>query len=447
MGLRYSRELQVNDDVSVRRRQQQPNKKSKRAAVSSDTDGKQLATGKKKRRLEKGRVHKEEEEEEESTVKKETEIEDDLHQDTDEDSRKPPDVVKEEEDVTEDGEGILQLDIDEREDSKQPPAVFMDEEGYWYETEENDNGEDVLLRGNDEWEDSKKPSAAIKEETEEKEDGEEILQLDRDEPEDSKKPPAAVKKEVENEVGHEYSPGEIDEKSREENDDQATYLPDEITSTKGLLPSACPTSVETASSPAMTVVTKPKSAKQHVSHAATPVPIVQVSSALALIPADEKPAAAGRGNVCSEDKTSPEGAEQRGSCREEDKSTKISGYAIRSRSNATIVKRKYSLWSLSHENNKKGARSKSLRKEKESSTSLGEANRSPMASTDEDAFGRGICNPLDEASDTSDSVGGIVDQDDAILGVHDVKWIRMYERLRAFKDSHGDCELFRCQPL
>jgi hypothetical protein len=357
------------------------NKKSKRAAVSSDTDGKQLVTGKKKRRLV-TEVKKEEGEEDESTIKKEEEIENDLHQDKDEDSRKPSAVVKEEEDVKKDGE-------------------------------------DVLLRDNDEWEDCKKP-------------------------------PASIKKELKDEVGHEYSPGEIDEKSnweqiatREENDDEGIYLPDEITSTKGLLPPIRPsdneTSVETAYTPAMTV-TKLKSAK-HVAHATTPVPIVQVSSALAPNPADEKPAAPGRGNVCNENKTLSEGTEQRGSCREEGKSTKISGYATRSRSNATIVKRKYSLRSLSHENNNKGARSKSLRKEKGSSTSLGEAtNRSPMASTDEDAFGRGI------RSATSDSADGIIDQDDDIFDHNVVKWNIMYERLRAYKKSHGDCELFWAVP-
>jgi hypothetical protein len=254
------------------------NKTSKRAAVSSDTDGKQLATGNKKRRLEKGRVHKEEEgEEDESTVKKEEAIEDDLHQDKDEDSRKAPAVIKEEENETEDGEGILQLDRDEWEDSKQPPAAVKEEEGYGYdETEENEVGY----------------------ETDENEGGEDALHLDRDEPKDCKKLPAVVNKEVKDEVGHEYSPREIDKKSnweqlatREGNDDEATYLPDEITSTK-------------------------------------------------------------------------------------------------------------------------------------------------------DAFGRGKRTPIDEASDTGDSVDGIADQDEAIFSLNDVKWNKMYERLRAFKESHGDCEFF-----
>jgi hypothetical protein len=311
------------------------NKTSKRAAVSSDTDGKQLATGNKKRRLEKGRVHKEEEgEEDESTVKKEEAIEDDLHQDKDEDSRKPPAVIKEEENETEDGEGILQLDRDEWEDSKKPPAAVKEEEGYGYETEESEDGEDVLLWGNHEWDDSKKPSVA-------------------------------VKKEVKDEVGHEYSPREIDDKSkweqlatREENDDQETYLPDEITSTKGLLPPTRPsdtdTSVKTVSSPAMTV-TKPKSAK-HVTRA--------------------------------------------------------------------------------------GARSKSFHKEKRSSTSLGEVDRSPMAGTDEDAFRRGIGSPLDETSNISDSVDGIVDQGGVIFGRRDAQWSIMFKKLQGYYGRHGHCELF-----
>jgi hypothetical protein len=388
------------------------NKKSKREAVSSNTDGNQLATGNKKRRLVKG-VNKEEEGEEEEAfiIMKEEEIEDDLHQDTDEDSRKPSAVVKEEEDVIDvkdDGEGTFQLDNDEFEDSRKPPNAIKEEEGYGYETdeeaygyetEENDDRDDVLLWGNNEREDSKKPSAV-------------------------------VKKEVEDEVGHEYSPREIDGKSyweqlptREENDDEAIYLPDEITSTKGLFP---PTSLSDTDT----------------SVAATPVPIVQVSSARAPNPADEKPAALGRGHVCNENTTLSEGTDQPGSTPEKDKSTKIRAYATRSRSNANIVKKKYSLRSLSHENNKRGARSKSLRKKKRSPNSLGEANRSPMASTDEDEFGRDIKSTIVGASDTSDSVDGMVDQDDVILGVHHLKWNRMYRRLRAYKKSHGDCELF-----
>jgi hypothetical protein len=294
MGLGYSRELQAKDDV-LQLTDRLHNKKSKRADVSSDTDGNQLATGNKKRRLVKGEVNKEEgeEEEEEFGIKKEEEIEDDLHQDKDEDSRKPPAVVKEDEDETEDGEGILQLDRDEWGDSKKPPADVKEEEGYGYETEENENGGDLLLWDNDEWEDSKKPSAA-------------------------------VKKEVKDEVGHEYSTGKIDEKgnweqlaTREDNDDQATYLPDEIASTKALLPPArssdTATSVKTASSPAMTV-TKPKSAK-HVAHAATPVSIVQAKSAPNL--AVEKLGAPGPGNVCNENKTLSEGIEQPGITRKD----------------------------------------------------------------------------------------------------------------------------------
>jgi hypothetical protein len=159
------------------------------------------------------------------------EFEDDLHQDKNEDSRKPPAVVKEEK--------------DEPEDTKHPPTVIKEEEGYGYETDENEEHE---------WEDSKKP-------------------------------PAAVKEEVEDEVGSEYSPSESDEEGSE-------YSPGESDEESiGLLPPARP------SRPM--AVTKPKSAKP-VAHAATPVPIVQTSSALAPKLADEKRGARCRGNVRNE---------------------------------------------------------------------------------------------------------------------------------------------------
>jgi hypothetical protein len=116
--------------------------------------------------------------------------------------------------------------------------------------------------------------------------------------------------------------------------------------------------------------------------------------------------------------------------------------AERSRRTANIVKRKYSLRSLSQKNNKKSTRSKPLRKDKGSSINLGEVNRSPMASSDEDEFGRGIESAVDEASDTSDSVDGIVDHDAAIIDSYDAQWNRMYNRLCAFQESHGHCELF-----
>jgi hypothetical protein len=197
MGLGSSRELLATDNdvlrstdpvLSVWRQQQTHNKKSKRAAVSSD--GNQLAPVKKKRRI----VKEEEEEEEEESPEKEgeeikvdlqqkrrrgvkavkkeefgrfkEEFEDDLHQDTDVDSRKPPAAVKEEK--------------DEPEDTK-PPAAIKEEEGYGYETDENEELE---------WEDSKKP-------------------------------PAAVKKEVEDAVGSEYSPSESDEESNGEDPSSA----------------------------------------------------------------------------------------------------------------------------------------------------------------------------------------------------------------------------------
>jgi hypothetical protein len=466
---------------------------------SDDTDGNQLAHVKKRRCLVKG-VNKEEEDDE-STTKKEEAIEGDLHQDKDEDSRKPPSTFKEEK--------------VEPEDTK-PPAGIKEEEGYGYETEENEDGEDVLLRDNHELEDSKKPPAAVKEEVEDepevKEHSEGDLQLDRDEREDCKKYPATIKKEEEDEdevelkedvvddlhqdkderegcqkapavmkkededeVGHDYSPGEIDGKSDwdqlatfEENDVEATYLPDQNTKTKGLLPSARPsdtdTRVKTASSPAMTVA-KRMSAKP--GHVATPVPIVQASSALVPNPADEKPAAPGRGAVWNENKTI---SEQPGDTWKEDTSIDTRRYpkrsgssanivkknhslrsisrsdncrsAERSRRSANIVKRKYSLRSLSHQHNKESARSKPLRKDKGSSTSLGEVNQSPMASSDEYEFGRGGDSAVDDASHTSDSVDGITDHDEAIFDSYDAQWNIIYERLRGFKESHGHCELF-----
>jgi hypothetical protein len=238
-----NRELEAKDNVSVRRLQHHPNKRNNWAAMSS-SDGNQLATGKKERRVVK--VKKEEE----FGIKKAEEIENDLHQDKDEDSRKPPAIVKEEEDVTEEEcECILvQLDRDETEDCKKLPAAVKQEEGY--ETEEKADAEGDLQLNRDEPEDCKKPPAAVKKEEEdvtgEKADDESDLKLDRDEPEDCKKPPAAVKKEEEDvtgedgegdlelnrdepedckklpaavkkeevhEVGHEYSPVEIDEKS------------------------------------------------------------------------------------------------------------------------------------------------------------------------------------------------------------------------------------------
>jgi hypothetical protein len=68
------------------------------------------------------------------------------------------------------------------------------------------------------------------------------------------KPPAVIKKEEDvTEDGHQRPPGKIDEKSnweqlatREENNDQATYLPDEITSTKDFLPPARPFDTDTS---------------------------------------------------------------------------------------------------------------------------------------------------------------------------------------------------------
>jgi hypothetical protein len=109
-------------------------------------------------------------------------------------------------------------------------------------------------------------------------------------------------------------------------------------------------------------------------------------------------------------------------------------------SSMSIVKRKYSMRSLSQQNNNKSTRSKPLRRDKgSSSTSLGEVNRSPVASSDEDEFGRCIESAVDEESHISDSEDGIIDQDE---GIFEARWNNMYERLRAFKESHGHCELF-----
>jgi hypothetical protein len=134
--------------------------------------------------------------EEEFRIKKEESIEFDLHQDKDEYTGKPPDVVKEEEDVTEDGEGIIQLGREELKDRKKPPAAVKNEEGY--ETEEKEDGEGDIQLDRDP-EDCKKPPAAIKEEEKDEfelnEDGKGDHQLDIDEPEDCKKPPAAVREE------------------------------------------------------------------------------------------------------------------------------------------------------------------------------------------------------------------------------------------------------------
>jgi hypothetical protein len=50
-------------------------------------------------------------------------------------------------------------------------------------------------------------------------------------------------------------------------------------------------------------------------------------------------------------------------------------------------------------------------------------NKNALISTDspdEDAFRRGIGSPLDETRDTSDSVDGIVDQEEAIIVLHGV---------------------------
>jgi hypothetical protein len=65
-----------------------------------------------------------------------------------------------------------------------------------------------------------------------------------------------------------------------------------------------------------------------------------------------------------------------------------------------------------------------------------------MASSDEGEFGRSIESVVDEASDTSESVDGIVDHDEVMLDHYDAQWNIMYKRLRAFKESHGHCELF-----
>jgi hypothetical protein len=472
MPLRSNQELQAKDNV-LPLTDRMHNNRNKRAAVSSDTDGKQLAPVKKRRRVGKAVKKKEEMEDdldqqdedkpEDSmkpppTVKKEEdflvnikeEIEDDLQLDKDdlEDSTKPPAVVKKEEadetEVLKEGIGDdLQLDEDEPEDSTKPPAVVKKEEEDETEVLKEGIGDDRQL-DEDDLEDSTKPTPVVKEEekdeTEVKEDGDDDLQRDEDDPEECNQPPAVIKTEEEDDTEvKEDSEGDLqldrDEPNdykkspaavkKEEDDDQATYLPDESTSTKGLLlpgrPSDTDTTVKTASYPKMTV-TNPKSVKP-VAHAATPVPIVQANPAVAQNLADNKSAVPGRGNVCNENKAL------------------IRGYATGSRSNTNTVKRKYSLRSLSQKNNKKSARSNPLRKDKGSSTSLGEVNRSPMASSDEDEFGRGIESAVDDASDTSDSEDGIIDHDEAILN-RVARWNKMYKMLRGYYETHGHCELF-----
>jgi hypothetical protein len=176
-------------------------------------------------------------------------------------------------------------------------------------------------------------------------------------------------------------------------------------------------------------------------------------------PADEKPAAPGRSDVCIENRTI---SEQPGGRRMEDTSIntrrypKRSGssanivkkkYSLRSisqpddcriaeqsRSSANIVKRKYSLRSLSQQNNKKSARSKPLRKEKGSSTNLGKVNQNPMTTSGEDEFGKGIESAVDEACDTSDfNLKGKKNKEN---------WNSQFNQLREYYEKHGHCELF-----
>jgi hypothetical protein len=147
---------------------------------------------------------------------------------------------------------------------------------------------------------------------------------------------------------------------------------------------------------------------------------------------------------CDDDQTDedePEDSKQASAAvKEEEEDEDEVGHEYPSSTN--IVKRKYSLRSLSQEHNKKSARSNPLHKDKGSSTSLGEFKRSPMASSDEDEVGGGIESDVDELSDTSNSVDGIINQDKAIFDRHDAQFNRMYERLHAFKEKHGHCELF-----
>jgi hypothetical protein len=100
------------------------------------------------------------------------------------------DAQKDEVELTEDGEDDFQQDINAMEDGRKPPTVVKKEE------------EDEVDR--DDPEDCLKALAAVKEEeddeTEVKEHGENDFQRDINEPEDSMKPLAAIKKEEEDET-------------------------------------------------------------------------------------------------------------------------------------------------------------------------------------------------------------------------------------------------------
>jgi hypothetical protein len=230
-------------------------------------------------------------------------------------------------------------------------------------------------------EDSKRASAAVKEEMDETEDGEGDLQLDRDEPEDCKQPPTVIKEEEKDQT--------------EENYDCDAYQRDE--------------EQPEDSKQASAAVKEEEEDEGEVGH--------------------EYPSSA---NIVIKN-NSPWSLFQPDTCRS----------AEGSRQSANTVKIKYSLRSLSQENNKKSSRSKPLRKDKGSSTCLGEVNRSPMATSDEYESGRGIESDVDEAiSHTRDSVDGIIDHDEVIFDRHDAQFNRMYERLHAFNKKHGHCELF-----
>jgi hypothetical protein len=392
--LRSNRELQAKDNVLRLTDRRHNNKRDRRPAVSSYTDEKQLASRKKRRRVVKA-VKKEEE----SQVTKEEEIEGDLQQDEDEpeDCMKPPAVAKKEEDdeteVKEDGEDDFPQDNDERVDTKKPPAAVKEE----IKVAMNDPDVDVAEFA---------PAPIVSPES----DSGFFASICYTLRTLFSRPALNYR----SQQGHlNPAPTGIDAQKDEvelkEDGEGDLQLDIDETTTKPLLPLELPSDTDTR------VKTSSSTRKEDTSINTRPYPKRSRSSV----------------NIVKKN-NSLRSLSRPDNCRS----------AERNRSSANIVKRKYSLQSPSPQNNKESARSKPLRKDKGSSTNSGEVKRSPMASSDEDEFGRGIESAVDEASDTSDSLDGIVDQGKAIFDRYDAKWNIMYERLRAFKESHGHCELF-----
>jgi hypothetical protein len=132
------------------------------------------------------------------------------------------------------------------------------------------------------------------------------------------------------------------------------------------------------------------------------------------------------------DNDEPEDSKQASAAvKEEEEDDDEVGHEYPSRG-VNIFKRKHSLRSLSQ---KKGARSKPLRKDTRSSTSLGEVNRSPTASSDEDEFRRGTGSHIFEASDTSDF--NLKNKSNK-----EIIWSFQFKKLQDYYENHGHCELF-----